>query len=50
MNVLNGRRDRIDMFMPSTINPKGSALENQLRNITRTYDKNTNKKRKSVVP
>ena len=45
---------QVDKFMSSTVNPKGSVLENELRNITRTYDKNKNKnkkkKRKKVVP
>ena len=43
-------RTQVDKFMTSTINPKGSVSENELRNIIRTYDKNKNKKRKSVVP
>ena len=43
-------RTQVDKFMSSTVNLKGSVLENELRNITRTYYKNKNKKTKSVVP
>ena len=45
-------RTQVDKFMSSTVNPKGSVLENELKNITRTYgkNKNKNKKRKKVVP
>ena len=47
-------RTQDDKFMSSTVSPKGSVLENELRNITIIYNKNKNKnknmKRKSVVP
>ena len=37
---------QVDKFMSSTVNPKGSVLDNELRNITRTCYKNKNKNKK----